>query len=182
MQATINRSPVNLFKSILILSFVAATSTCQGQNAEQAIQQIRKDFKAIAADTSLKLISLDAEEFLDATPDGGASLTGYYKGDQLVKIEEWIGISYGNSIREFYLKAGQVFFIYDRFDSFIQNGADLDPAKPKTVFEGRYYIVKDKMIAKKTIGKKPLGDKPIIDLKEINSTVQQYKKQLGSKK
>src|SRR5258706_8459542 len=74
------------------------------QSKAVMIAAIRKDFQAINADKTLSKKTLSDEEFLENQPDGGGELTGYYKNDTIVKITEWIGLSYGNRTREFYFK------------------------------------------------------------------------------
>ena len=87
---------------IVLLSLLISCLIVHGQEREDIIKKIRKDFKDINADTTLKKISLDGEEFRDHVPDGGGELTGFFKGDSIVKVAEWIGLSYGNRTTEFY--------------------------------------------------------------------------------
>jgi len=87
---------------------------------------------------------------------GGGELTGYYKKDSVVKIVEWIGLSYGNRTREFYFKENKLFFVYEKFESFVHNDKtnELDLTKVKTTFEGRYYFNNKKLIDQKNSGKR----------------------------
>ena len=126
------------------------------QTKSELISQIRKNFRAINNDRSLTQIKLTDEDFMDNVTDGGGELTGYYKKDSIVKITEWIGLSYGNRTREFYFMSNKLFFVYEKFDSFIVNDStgEMDHSKTKTSFEGRYYFSKDKLIEKKLAGKR----------------------------
>ncbi len=58
------------------------------------------------------LIIDDAEDFLGHPADNGAELTGYFKGDTLIKVAEQIGLS--NSVIEnrYYLENDKLFFVY----------------------------------------------------------------------
>src|ERR1700752_4941469 len=111
--------PVNKNKIILLFLLIFSLAI-YGQAHEDIIKNIRKDFKAINTDTTLKKISLENEEFLENVPDGGGELTGFFKADSIVKITEWIGLSYGNRIREYYYKHDKLFFIFEKFESFVQ--------------------------------------------------------------
>ena len=143
---------------IVLLFLLISCLTVHGQEREDIIKKIRKDFKDINADTTLKKISLEGEEFLDDVPDGGGELTGFFKGDSIVKIAEWIGLSYGNRTTEFYYKEDKLFFIFEKFESFVEKNGELDHGKVKTSFEGRYYFYNDKLVEQKISGKKPLDD------------------------
>jgi hypothetical protein len=130
---------------------------------------IRKDFQAINADKTLSGKKLGNEEFLKNTPDGGGELNGYYKNRNLVKIVEWIGFSYGNRTREFYLKNGKLFFVYEKFESFVVKdslNAEIDHSKVTTTFEGRYYINRDKLIEQKISGKRTFNEDSVT-IKEL---------------
>lgn len=126
--------------AILFTSFFLVT-TSFAQSPSDQIKLIRKEFQIINSDTTLKKITLDGEDFLDNVPDGGAELSGYYKNRQIKKIYQWIGLSRGNEITEYYFKDGQVIFAYQKFESFIYNEkqGEMDYTKTKTTFEGRYY-------------------------------------------
>ena len=145
------------FTQIIFILLLNACTTAQAQASADIIKTIRKDFQAINSDSTLKKISLENEEFLENMTDGGGELTGFFIKDSIVKIVEWIEISYGNRTREFYFKNGKLFFVYEKFDSFILNKAKdgLDLTKTKTSFEGRYYFNNKKLIAKKITAKRP---------------------------
>src|SRR5262245_30234971 len=92
-------------KFILLFCLHAGLLTdSYAQSKTEIIQTIRKDFQAINNDKTLTKKTLDCEEITENVPDGGCELTGYYKKDSLLKITEWVGLSYGNRAREFYFK------------------------------------------------------------------------------
>jgi hypothetical protein len=151
---------------VFIFAQLAIASCREDKNSRIAV--IRKQFNLINADTSLKVRELDAEEFLDNAPDGGASLEGYYKKDKLVKIVEWIGLSYGNRSREFYLDDQKLFFVYEKLDTFMLDNAteEFDRGKPGTAFERRYYFYDQKLIEQKRSGSQAM-DEPDADIAKI---------------
>jgi hypothetical protein len=151
-----------VFLSLSILSLVV-----HGQTHQDIIKTARKQFQEINADTTLKKISLDSEEFLDHVPDGGGELTGFFKGDSIVKIAEWIGVSYGNRIREYYYKQDKLFFIFEKFESFVEKNGELDHEKVKTSFEGRYYFDHEKLVEQKISGKRAFENNATDILKEL---------------
>ena len=150
--------------SILTFTLLVIIQGSFAQDKNQIIKEIRKEYVRINVLAEIHKISLDADEFLDEMPDGGAALTGYFRKDTLLKMEEWIGLSYGNQTREFYFRNDQLFFVYEKFEAFVQTASGLDHSKVKKSFEGRYYFDNNKLIQKLTEGKKPLdgGDNDII--------------------
>lgn len=129
------------------------------QTKQEQIKVIRKKFEVINKDTTLKKVVLENEEFLEDMTDGGGELTGFYEGKEIKKIYEWIGLSNGISIKEFYFDAGQLIFVYEKFDSFVFDDKknEMNHSKSKTIFEGRYYFNDRKLISKSTKGDKSLA-------------------------
>lgn len=172
--------PLQLRHAAFILTFATSLlsiKTLKAQSKASMIASIRKEFQAINTDKSLSKKTLSEEEFLENTPDGGASLTGYYKKDSLVKIVEWVGLSYGNRTREFYLKKGSLIFVFVKFESFVplKSGEGLDHSRVKTSFEGRYYFNKSKLIEQKVTGKQPMEDRPAAEItNELLETTKNY--------
>jgi hypothetical protein len=146
---------------------------------------IKKEFKLINSDKTLKEVVLDAEDFLENAPDGGATLTGYFKNNKIKKIVSWIGLSIGNEMTEYYFQNEQLIFVYKKFDSFIvdEKNQELDHTKMKTSFSGRYYFQGNKMINRITTGDKPFGNDSIDSEKELlmeaNNYLQKLKKKLS---
>src|SRR6187549_1459111 len=136
---------------ILIVSFA--------QTKDEQIKLIRKKFEAINKDTTLRKVTLENEEFLTNMTDGGGELTGFYNNKQIKKIYEWIGLSNGISIKEFYFDKGQLIFVYEKFNSFVFDDKkdEFDLTKIKTIFEGRYYFSNKKLFSESTKGDKSLA-------------------------
>lgn len=174
---------MNILKYIFSFSFfIGLCSFAIGQEKQTIIKQIRADYQIINADKHLAKRIVEGEDYLDNIPDGGAELTGYFKKDTLVKIVEWIGLSYGNRIIEYYLKQGRIFFIYERFMSFVTTDTSMDYSKVKLAFEGRYYFHNDKLIERKVSGKMPMKNDSIDNINDVLSNGKEDIKVLISKK
>ncbi len=141
-----NRKQTKIILLICVAIFLGITSVAQDLEVP-GVAEIRAEFNTINEDHGLKKLVLENEEFMENVTDGGGTLTCWYKKDMIVKIVEWIGLSYGNTSREFYFKGGKLIFIYCKVCNFVQkDNDDLDYAKTMTAFEGRYYIKDNKII------------------------------------
>lgn len=155
--------PVSFF---IFLSFL---SICYSQPNDTKIENIRQLFIDINNDKSFHIVKLENDEFLEEMPDGGGSLTGYFKGDTIYKMALWIGLSFGIRQYEYYFKNEQPFFIYETEDDFLINSSgEMDQTKLKRGFEGRYYLDGRRVLEIKNHGEKRFEEKPskhyIVDL------------------
>jgi len=128
------------------------------QTKDEQIKLIRKKFEIINSDSTLRKVTLENEEFLINMTDGGGELSGFYNNKEIKKIYEWIGLSNGISIKEFYFDNCQLIFVYEKFNSFVFDDKknEFDLTKIKTIFEGRYYFNNEKLFGKLTKGNKAL--------------------------
>jgi hypothetical protein len=173
------RTAISILTTTLTVSFLTAL----GQDKARIISDIRKEFKIINNETTLKKVVLNDEEFLDHTTDGGGQLTGFYKEGQLRKIVSWIGLSNGNEIFEFYFTNSKLIFVYEQFNSFIydpkQETLRLDTTE--RTFEGRYYFNNDKLIDQITTGHNRFENDDIDPQKTLLIQAAENKKLLASK-
>jgi hypothetical protein len=141
---------------LLMASFI------YGQTKEDQIRQIRTLYSKINSDHSLKTIVLNNADFLpDETPDGGCSLTGYYKNDTLYKMSVWIGLSYCIRQYDYYFDNGKPFLVFETEKDFAANTEGrLVYTKLNTGFEGRYYFNGEKIIDIKLKGVKRMDEMP----------------------
>ena len=142
--------------NILVVTWLASVCSCLGQTNPEQITEIRKEFQTINADTTLKKITVENEEFLgDNIGDGGGKLTGFYKKKSIKKIVLWLGLSTGTEIKEYYFKEDQLIFVYEKFNSFEydEKKGQMDYNTSTTTFEGRYYFHNQKLIDKTLKGK-----------------------------
>ena len=163
-----SRILIRLMLICVLATLLVPPSVAQSKTA--LMTAIRQDFQAINADKTLSKRTLSDDEFMENATDGGGELTGYYKKDSLVKIIEWIGLSFGNRTREFYLKNAKLFFVYEKFESFFVKDsavAEIDHSKVTTTFEGRYYFNKDKLIEQKSSGKRTFEEAPAAVITEL---------------
>lgn len=171
--------PLKLAVAAFFLLLAAGT---QAQTTRQErIRQIRQDYHVINTDTTLQATTLDGEEFLEEATDGGGELKGWYRGDNLVKMTEWVGLSHGNHTRAYYFKRGQLFFVYETFESFVQEKDGLDKTKTKTSFEARYYVHDGVLVYIDLKGKPPLGG-AAPTLKAVQSEAAANRRKLDGKK
>lgn len=137
---------------ILFANLISITSF--SQSVEEKKKAIRKIFQQINKDSTLKSYQLEGEEFLEYATDRGGSLIGYFKGDTVVKITEWIGLSSSNKQFEYYFNKGSLVFVNAEEQHFKFNDStqELDYSKPEKVHEGRFYFNNNKIISSETKG------------------------------
>jgi hypothetical protein len=158
--------------------FIALTFVCifclinsYGQDKahkSSVISQIKQVFQQINAYKNYKVVTIDdSEEFLGHGTDNGGSLKGYYKGDSLKKIVEWVGLSNRVVQNEYYFNNGKLVFVYSTDNRCKANGktSEIDCSKFDKIFKGRYYFSNAKLID--TI----LGDKEHEKTKQQDAAV-----------
>ena len=131
---------------VLTLSIGLISLSTQAQS--DAIQDIRTKFTTINQMEFQEILTLENEQFLEQIPDGGGQLTAYYLDGQLYKLVEWIGLSFGQRITEYYFWEGDLFFVFQlekRFGFDAEAGA-IDYDQLEEVFAGRYYLNEGSMI------------------------------------
>lgn len=119
---------------------VSAVSAPQKGSIEDVRNKVRKINKYRFYTTRI----LNSEEFLEQNPDGGGTLTGYFKNGKLLKIVEWIGLSSCVNITEYYIDDNQVIFIYMQGKEFdTQPSSDI---KTEVTAESRFYFGNHKIV------------------------------------
>jgi hypothetical protein len=175
---------LNQKKIFLFLSFLCLSEIILSQNKTELINDIRKEFRSINSDSNYTKVTLDAEDFLDNSPDNGAELTGFYKDGKIKKIRSWIGLSYGIDIKEFYFKNGSLIFVYEKFDSFVydEKKGEFNYSKTETIYEGRYYFNDKKLINSKITGQKRFDDNDNNPAETLSAEAEENKMLLDKKK
>ena len=141
-------------RNYISLTFFAlfTLTTTYGQGKEDksyALFKIKKVCQQINHYKNYKTVTIDdAEEFLGHGTDNGGSLTGYYKGDSLKKVIEWVGLSNKVIQNEYYFDNDKLIFVFSteskyRFNDRTQS---FDYTKLDNVFKGRYYFDNGKLI------------------------------------
>ena len=142
----------NLYFISLTFFAVLTLTNAYGQDKQDktaAIAHIRQVFQQINGYKHYKVVTIDdSEDFLGDATDNGGSLRGYYKGDSLMKIVAWIGLSNRVVQHEYYFDKGKLVFVYatdSRCKSNDQTG-EIDCSKFDRVSTARYYFSKDKLL------------------------------------
>ena len=151
----INVAPIHMtFSKFIVLIFISVLcfTNSSGQNKTRktlTVAQIRQACQQINEYKNYKVVTIDdAEEFLGHGTDNGGSLKGYYKGDSLKKIVEWVGLSNRVIQNEYYFNKGKLVFVYaiDKRYKFIEKNEAFDYSKFDKVTTGRYYFSNDRLI------------------------------------
>jgi hypothetical protein len=114
-----------------------------------SLSKIKQIFKQINDYKNYKVVTIDdSEEFLGHGTDNGGSLKGYYKGDSLKKIVEWVGLSNRVVQNEYYFNNGHLVFVYSTDSRCKSNDktGEIDCSKFDKVYKRRYYFSNDKLI------------------------------------
>ncbi|AZJ34539.1 hypothetical protein [Tenacibaculum singaporense] len=175
--------------TILFITFLIVPLVGISQNSDELILKIRTEFQRINSSNQLETVELFNEEFMEYRADGGGQLTGYFDNNNLVKITEWVGPTYGSIITESYFKDNQLFFVYqkeNKFKDILDSSGKwigLDASKEETKFEGRYYFYNKILIKKITKGKRMFAQvfEQTKFLEHVNSTAELLRKKRKEK-
>lgn len=141
------------------------------------IKKIHLIVKSIDDHTFKDSVELENEDFLENMTDGGGSLTGYFNNGELVKIKEWVGLSYGIIQHSFYFRKGQLAYVLETEDDFYVNDSfQKDYTKFGQHFRGDYYFSDNKLAGMLTLGHNRFEDDANDPEKEFLSTASQYRK------
>jgi len=141
-----------MFKNftILILISILLGGNSYGQsntNKTATIQQTRQVFKQINEYKNYKIVTIEnGYEFLGEATDGGGELKGFYRGDSLKKIIEWVGLSNRIVQTEYYFDKEKLVFVYSAERRFNEQSNIANEMTTTLVFEGRYYFTNSKLI------------------------------------
>ncbi len=176
---------MNTLKFIIVLFLtLSVISVSHGQTKSEKVKSIRQVSQKINSDTTLKTLTLENEDFFEQMPDGGGSLIGHFKNKSLLKITEWIGLSFGIKQFEYYFDKGKLIFVYATEKHFKYNDSlqQLDHDKLNVAYEGRYYFDKDKLIETKTKGIGSWDDPKALEQLFIEDAQKYYKLLISKRK
>jgi len=105
---------MKIFRKIAILFILASLANFSASNIEGKITQIRKEF---ASTNAMKNYVIKEVEDSEQSTDGGVAK--YYLQNGIVKkiVVEHFGESW-NSLTEYYVKNGKVYFIFDKAEKY----------------------------------------------------------------
>ena len=129
--------------------FISANLFGQGkEDFTKKLSDIRLKYSKIDSYKSYVLVVIDdAESFLEHATDNGAQLTGYFKGDSLLKVVEEAGLSNRYVQNKYYLENDKLFFVYSNDSSykFDDSTETFDYSKLIFTSGGKYYFEKGKL-------------------------------------
>jgi len=135
------------------------------QSDSSRIDKIRKTVQNINKDTTYTIKTLKSEEFIDPNqaPDGGGHLIGYFKNGQLVKIDEFIGLSSCLDITTYYLHDNKLIFVYTQGKEFqyVDSLATFNSNIQTVTMECRFYFDNGQMIQSILNGATRCGGQPL---------------------
>jgi hypothetical protein len=145
---------------ILILALVFLTTLLFGQSGDK-VEQVRKAVEEInRASTTTK--TLENGQFMEHMTDGGGKLTGYFKNGELVKVLEWVGLSSCVTNYEYYIRDGNLIFVYgqEKIFPYVDSTATFDYSTQTVSMECKFYFDNDKLIKSKFTGQPRCSNEP----------------------
>jgi hypothetical protein len=136
------------------------TTLLFGQSGDK-VEQVRKAVEEINRTTTTTM-TLDNEQFLEHMTDGGGKLTGYFKNGELVKVEEWVGLSNCTTNYEYYIRDRKLIFVYGQENVFpyVDSTGTFDYKTQAISMECRYYFDNGKLIKSKFAGQPRCTNEP----------------------
>lgn len=127
--------------TFILTIMVGLTSRCFAQT--DLMTTIEKQVEKINLDRGLTKKEFNANLVYNRIFDGGGQIDVYLKGEELVKIQQSIGLSYGLVTTIIYLKNGQPIKIIDREENYKikDDQSGFDYTKLTQVFEASIYVV-----------------------------------------
>jgi hypothetical protein len=98
-------------------------------------------------------VYLENEDFMEQMTDGGGSVTGYFAENRLLKIRQWIGLSYGIIDQTYYFEGDELMYVLEREKNFQVDSNGIDHSRfSDTEFRGDYFFRGRKMVDMVTLG------------------------------
>lgn len=151
---------------LLLFQVTSLGSYCQDIPAKYG--ELIRRITEINNDSSHDKVTVENEEFMPRSTDGGGELTGYFKHGQIQKMTRQIWLSNGVEVYDYYFTDGKLSFIYETFHQFQYNAeqGNLDYSKTELSFTGRYYFAENKLVDSETTGHNRFEDDSI-DIEKI---------------
>lgn len=160
------------------------TDIQKAQGKKAAIDHIKQVYRQSNDYRGYKVVAIEeSEDFLGHATDNGGSLKGYFKGDSLKKIVEWVGLSNRVIENEYYFDNNKLVFVYSKESNYRFNNStqSFDYTKLDNAFTGRYYFRNEKLI-ETIIPDKSREKTKQEDAQSFLSSVKEYIKLLSKNK
>ena len=141
-------------KLLLMILFINIVVAGQAQQSSFR-KKIDSICKSIDKDVQLKKKTYAQEEFMDHITDEGGELIIFYKDNTVHRIKEWVGLSYGVIIRNYYFRNKELLFVKEeeyRYETDEIKGINKEKLSKDDLFVGKYYFKKDKLVDAETLG------------------------------
>lgn len=127
--------------------------------------QINKEVLSIDSSKNLSLKTLDNEYFIShgyPATDNGTNLDIYSNGNEIVKIVDTVGLSFGMTEYTYYFSNGKLIFVSLKESDYPVNEEDSsrDYSKLNSVFEGKFYFVDEKLVKVEKSGTRNMNYQP----------------------
>ncbi len=121
---------------VIILSFIGFIAFGQ----ENKLDQINNEVHSIESDSTLILTEFDWVELTEITTDGGGILKIWRNENQIYKIDQEIGLSFGRVRTVIYLKKGIPIKIIETEENFGHKNNELNYKELNQVFKVEIYV------------------------------------------
>lgn len=134
----------------MTLGILLLTPLLFGQSND-TVKHIREIVEQINTDTAYTTRTIEGDQWMEHTTDGGGYLTGYFKQGQLVKIVELVGLSSCTLIYEYYFQDDNLIFVYGQEKNFeyVDSLASFDYTTQTLAMEFRFYFESNNLIKSK---------------------------------
>jgi hypothetical protein len=136
VSAIINKGRMLLTILLILLNLTLAL----GQT--NTTKQIDKKIDLIEADKTLIVRKFDINEIYEQTTDGGGEFIIYIQNDKIVKVEQYVGLSFGIISTIIYVNKNRPIAIIEREENFVwnENKSSFDYSKLKEVYHEKIYV------------------------------------------
>ena len=143
-------------------------------------KEIDKITNGIDDNSSLRLQTLNANEVYENSFDGGGEIHILWKKEEINKIYQKIGLSYGSLSITFYFQNNQIIKIIEIEENFeFKEGMTLNYDKLTKVFEEEIYVLdyENEVLEVYTVGKRRVSD-DVCGFGEYDSTADFIKEKI----
>lgn len=172
-----------LLSVLLFISFFLPA-----QDTARRVKEIKSYCASVDAARFSREIVLRNEEVWSQVTDGGVELKGLFRGDSLLKMVCFWGLSYGVITETYYLKNGKLVFVREEESDFPydETKQQLDQTRTVPVFEESFYFTEEKLLLRVPKGKKKFNEELYYDSQTregvLISNTEKYSKQILDKK